>query len=139
MGKIGRTSLEKVEALKIDFELQRSPTLRENVLDVKKIMKKGRYVHLKHDPLSMIDVYAGMDRLGRYIFEIPDKEQHYNLLSTLLRPLTLLTDNGLDFPESERFITAVFALYHTVEQDKQKVSVPTHWFCETVVETKKQL
>lgn len=130
--QVGEADLQKVNRLRADLELQRLPTLRETVLDVEKIVREGRPVDLKHGDLSMNGAHAGVDRLGRYVFEIPQVEGSYNLLSVLLRPMTVLTDNELPVPRNKRSITTVSVLYRTVEQgNKQRVSVPTHWFCET--------
>jgi hypothetical protein len=129
--KIGEFSLEKIKDLKEELEIQRLPTLRESVLDLGKIMAEGRPVKLAHPPLSSPSVHAGVDRLGRYIFEIPHEEQEYNLLSTLLRPMTTLHDQALEPPRDRRMITTVSVIYQTIERQKQKHSVPTHWLCET--------
>ena len=131
--QVGEADLEKVNKLHYDLELQRLPTLRESVLDVDKIVAKGSEVLLSHGEFLLKNTIAGVDRLGRYIFEIPADERSYTQLSTMLRPMTILMDNGLPVPRNRRSITVVSVLYRTIEQgkNKNKVSVPTHWFCET--------
>lgn len=128
---VGEADLEKVASLSTDLELRRLPTIRESILDVDDIVSKGRSVTLKHDPLYVDGVLAGVDRLGRYIFPIPSVETDYNLLSALLRPLTVLTDIALPVPRHLRRISSVSVLYRTVVSKNKNASVPTHWFCET--------
>ena len=130
-GSVGEADPGKVRGLRKELDLQRLPTLRESILDVDSIVSKGRSVALKHGPLYVDGALAGVDRLGRYIFPIPQSETEYNLMSTLLRPMTTLTDAALPVPRHLRTITVVSVLYRTVEQDNQRVSKPTHWFCET--------
>lgn len=126
--KVGEFDQKKVDALKEDLELKALPVLHESVLDIKKIMEKAKSVMLIHKPLAL-QAEAGRDRLGRYIFAIPDNETDYNALSAMMRPLTHLTDNELTSPRNNRIITAVSVLYATIEEGQE--SVPTHWFCET--------
>ena len=126
--KVGEFAPEKVRALKEELELQTLPTLRETVLDVDKIMAAGRPVGLSHSGLVVNGVIAGVDVLRRYIFAIPKKQEEYNTISILMRPLTRLEDNTLAPPLNQRIITEVSVLYSTVEEGE---SVPTHWFCVT--------
>lgn len=127
--KIGAFDPAKIKALREDLELQGLPTLRETVLDVDKIMEKGRPVNLSHSGgLTVNGVTAGVDVLKRYIFAIPRTQEAYNMISVMMRPLTQLTDDSLEPPLNKRMITAVSVLYSTVAEGQ---SVPTHWFCET--------
>jgi hypothetical protein len=127
--KVGKFDPKKVEALREHLEIRGLPQLRESILDIKKLMKNARSVALLHDALGIPEVPAGVDRLGRYIFAIPEKEQDYNMLSVLLRPMTRLRDTELPEPRDRRMITAVSVLYAT--RKKGEEPVPTHWFCET--------
>ena len=92
--------------------------------DIKKVMERARPVTLDHDMVMVLqDVEAGVDRLDRYIFEIPQDRETYIQLSNLLRPMTRIHDGHRDPPENERHITSVSLLY--------KDTSPSHWFCET--------
>jgi len=126
--KIGEFDPAKVQDLKEDLELQGLPTLRETVLDVDKIMERGRPVGLSHSGLVVNGVVAGVDVLKRYIFAIPRTQEAYNTISILMRPLTRLQDDELAPPLNQRIITSVSVLYSTIAEGQ---SVPTHWFCET--------
>jgi hypothetical protein len=129
---VGEADLKKVRNLRSDLELRGLPSIREAVMDIKKIMEKGRTVLLKVDNLAFTVEDVGMDRLDRYIFEIPtDSRSSYDLLSKALRPMTALIDNGRAEPENNRHITAVSLLYTD--------EVPTHWFCETEAKGKKTI
>jgi len=122
--KVGEADIDKVRSLRGDLELRGLPTIRESLMDLKKLMDKSRPVSLINQPASLIGAMAGVDRLDRYIFEIPrtDAVLHENL-TALLRPMTTIIDLSRDAPEDERRIIAVSLLYN----DK----TPTHLFCET--------
>lgn len=126
--KVGEFTPEKIAALREELEIQTLPTLRETVLDVDKIMKAGRPVNLGHSGLVVNGVTAGVDVMKRYIFQIPNKQDWYDMLSVLMRPLTTLVDESLPPPRNHRTITEVSVLYATVEEGE---SIPTHWFCVT--------
>ena len=130
--KVGTADVEKVKALKTDLELQQLPVLKETLLDIKQIMKRTRFVVIRQMGLEVGGLPAGVDRLGRYIFAIPRQEAARNRMSALLRLGTLLRDPLMPPPRDERRIVTVSVLYGTVEQQDKKVSLPTHWFCETI-------
>jgi hypothetical protein len=122
--KVGEANIDKVRSLRGDLELRGLPTIRESLMDIKKLMDRARPVNLINKPASLIGAMAGVDRLDRYIFEIPrtDAVLHANLTS-LLRPMTTIIDSSRNEPEDERRIIAVSLLYND--------TTPTHLFCET--------
>lgn len=126
--KIGKFDPKKVEALKEELELHQLPTLRETVLDVDKIMDKGRSVVLSHEGVYSLTRRAGVDVLKRYIFEIPRNHEEYKQVSALMRPLSVIVDDELPAPLNRRVVTEISVLYSTV---KEGHAVPTHWFCVT--------
>jgi hypothetical protein len=131
--KVGEADLQKVQALREEMELKALPVLHETMLDIDKIMKAGHDVTLTHEPLK-VTCWCGVDRLGRYVFAIPQTQDLYNTLSVMMRPLTIMDDPHQRPPRDIRRITAVSVLYKTIEVGKTKKSVPTHWFCMTEAE-----
>jgi hypothetical protein len=127
-GKIGKFDPAKIKALKEDLELRSMPTLRESILDVDKLINKGRMVSLSHEGVYSINCKAGVDVLKRYIFEIPRDPEEYKYISALMRPLSMIVDDALPEPFNRRVITEISVLYSTIAQG---ASVPTHWFCVT--------
>ena len=118
--EVGEGSLEKVRSLRDDLELQGLPAVRESLLDIRKLMEQARPVDLFHPPLSVSGAFAGVDRLKRYVFAIPDDRLLYNQLSAIIRPMTKIADRSLERP---RMISSVSLVYNK--------DIPTHWFCET--------
>lgn len=128
---IGEADLKKVRALRGDLELRGLPSIRETIPDLKKIMSNTRKVNLSVQQLTLNNVTAGVDRLDRYLFQIPKNQDSYNALSSVLRPMTALHDPTKESPESDRHITAVSLIYTD--------QTPTHWFCETEAVGKKTI
>lgn len=126
--KIGKFDPKKIKALKEELELNQLPTLRETILDVDKLMEKGRNVTLSHEGVYEVSLRAGIDVLKRYIFEIPRNPEEYKHVSTLMRPLSVIVDDELPEPLNRRTVTEISVLYSTVQKG---TSVPTHWFCVT--------
>lgn len=126
--EVGEPDVDKVRALRGDLELRGLPSVKEAILDIKKIMSQSVPVDLYNGSDSLSDVQAGVDRLDRYIFEIPTEDKGlYEGLSSLLRPMSKIWNKA---DERERMIVGVSLIYST---DAQKRNVPTHWFCETEI------
>ena len=124
--EVGEADLDKVRALSDELELKGLPSVKEALLDIKKIMNQAVLVDLVNADTVLTDVTAGIDRLDRYIFEIPTVDQTaFNALSFLLRPMTVILNRE---DNRERMIVGVSLIYST---DAEKRNVPTHWFCET--------
>lgn len=127
--KIGEFSPQKVQGLREEIELQSLPTLRETVLDVDKIMAKGRPVTLLVEgSAKTIDVTAGVDIMQRYIVPIPQDSGTYQYVTQFMRTHAIIHDESLESPRDVRRITEISVLYSTVEEG---ASIPTHWFCVT--------
>lgn len=121
---LGEFSPDKIEALREDLEARNLPTLRETILDVDKIMSRGRTVLVSRRGVYSLTCKAGIDILKHYIFEIPKHLETYRQLATVLRAGSSIVDQFVDpFPQT---ITDVSVLYATISPG---VSEPTHWFC----------
>ena len=126
--RVGEFSQDKVRHLREDVELQALPAFKETLLDVDKLMKKGRHVTLFHEGAYALKCWAGVDILKRYIFQIPSDAEQYKQISGLMRPLSFLLDDSSQPPLNRRMVSEVSVLYETVEDG---VSIPTHWLCVT--------